>query len=65
MLLCLKFMYVFKKVKDFEYLDGYLHFCPVKVARIHQKIRKFPLHIGASILLDHLHTMLILKIILY
>ena len=32
MLLCLKFMYVFTKVKNFEYLDGYSHFCPVKVA---------------------------------
>ena len=65
MLLCLKFMYVFTKVKNFEYLDGYSHLCPVKVAWIHDKIRKFPLYMGTSILSDHLHTMLILKIILY
>ena len=65
MLLCLKFMHVFTKVKNFEYLDGYSHFCPVKVAWIHKKIRILPLYMGTSILSDHLYTMLILKIISY
>ena len=50
MLLCLKFIYVFTKVKNFEYLDGYSHLCPAKVTRIHDKIRKFPLYMGTSVL---------------